>query len=167
MGTQERCIKLLPGIQAEFQEITGELSEKGGVRMRRVKTLEGAFQAYGGPKGKAKNGLPWATTGIVGLWVGMASLTREDGVSSQPCHGEQLGLTNPLGSTVGLVFICFPGSSDGKESACNASDPGSIPGLGDALEKGMATQSSTLAWRIPWTEKPGGLQSMGSPGGHG
>ena len=130
MGTQERCIKLLPGIQAEFQEITGELSEKGGVRMRRVKTLEGAFQAYGGPKGKAKNGLPWATTGIVGLWVGMASLTREDGVSSQPCHGEQLGLTNPLGSTVGLVFICFPGSSDGKESACNASDPGSIPGLG-------------------------------------
>ena len=32
----------------------------------------------------------------------------------------------------------------------------------DPLEKGMATHSSTLAWRIPWTEKPGGLQSMGS-----
>ena len=30
----------------------------------------------------------------------------------------------------------------------------------DPLEKGMATHSSTLAWRIPWTEKPGGLQSM-------
>ena len=30
------------------------------------------------------------------------------------------------------------------------------------LEKGMATHSSILAWRIPWTEKPGGLQSMGS-----
>ena len=30
------------------------------------------------------------------------------------------------------------------------------------LEKGMATQSSILAWRIPWTEEPGGLQSMGS-----
>lgn len=58
MGTQARCIKLLLGIQAEFQEITGELSEKGGVRMRWVKTLEGAFQAYGGPKGMAKNGLP-------------------------------------------------------------------------------------------------------------
>ena len=29
------------------------------------------------------------------------------------------------------------------------------------LEKGMATHSSTLAWRIPWTEEPGGLQSMG------
>ena len=33
--------------------------------------------------------------------------------------------------------------------------------LEDALEKGMATHSSVLAWRIPWTEEPGGLQSMG------
>ena len=38
-----------------------------------------------------------------------------------------------------------------------------VPSLGqeDPLEKEMATQSSTLAWKIPWTEKPGGLQSMG------
>ena len=35
------------------------------------------------------------------------------------------------------------------------------------LEKEMATRSSILAWRIPWTEEPGGLQSMGSQGvGH-
>ena len=86
----------------------------------------------------------------------------------------------------------FPDSSVGKESVCNAGDPGSIPGLGrspgegigyplwcpwaslvaqmvknppvmrgiwvrflgweDPLEKGMATHSSILAWRIPWTE---------------
>ena len=32
----------------------------------------------------------------------------------------------------------------------------------DPLEEGMATHSSILAWRIPWTEEPGGLQSMGS-----
>ena len=38
---------------------------------------------------------------------------------------------------------------------------GSIPGWEDALEEGMATYSSTLAWRIPWTEEPGGLQPMG------
>jgi len=39
-----------------------------------------------------------------------------------------------------------------------------VPSLGleDALEKGMATHSSILAWRIPWTEEPGGLQSIGS-----
>jgi len=37
----------------------------------------------------------------------------------------------------------------------------------DPLEKGMATHSSTLTWRIPYTEEPGGLQSMGSQrGGH-
>ena len=34
-------------------------------------------------------------------------------------------------------------------------------GLEDPLEKGMATHSSVLAWRIPWTEEPGGLQSIG------
>ena len=38
-----------------------------------------------------------------------------------------------------------------------------VPSLGweDSLEKGMATHSSILAWEIPWTEKPGGLHSMG------
>ena len=40
----------------------------------------------------------------------------------------------------------------------------SVQSLGweDPLEKGVATSSSILAWRIPWTEKPGGLHSMGS-----
>ena len=50
----------------------------------------------------------------------------------------------------------------GKESACNAEDQGSILGWEDPLEKEMATDSSILAWRIPWTEEPGGLQSVGS-----
>ena len=54
----------------------------------------------------------------------------------------------------------FPGGSDGKESACNARDLGSIPGLGRSPE--MATHSSILAWRILWTEEPDGLQSMES-----
>ena len=49
----------------------------------------------------------------------------------------------------------FPGGTDGKESAYNARDSGLIPG------RGTATHSSILAWTIPWTEKPGGLQSMG------
>ena len=89
-----------------------------------------------------------------------------------------------------LPFLGFPDSSVGKESACTAGDPGSIPGLGrstgeglgcplqyswaslvaqlvknplamrenwvqslgweDPLEKGMATHSSILVWRIPW-----------------
>ena len=56
----------------------------------------------------------------------------------------------------------FPGGSNGKESACNAGDPGLIPGSGRTLEKGMATHSNILAWRIPWTEEPGVLESIGS-----
>ena len=57
----------------------------------------------------------------------------------------------------------FSDGSDGKEFACNVGDPSLIPGSGrsDPLEKGMATHSSILSWRIPWTEESGGLQSMG------
>ena len=81
----------------------------------------------------------------------------------------------------------FPGGSDGKASACSVGDLGLIPGSGRSsgegngnplwcscpppsprqkgfngtLEKEMATHSSTLAWRIPWREDPGRLQSMG------
>ena len=43
----------------------------------------------------------------------------------------------------------------------NAGDTGSAPGSGDPLKKGMAPHSSILGWRIPWTEEPGGVQSMG------
>ena len=53
--------------------------------------------------------------------------------------------------------MSFPVGSDGKESACNAGDPGSIPGSGRSLEKGMATYSNILAWRIPWMEESGEL----------
>ena len=41
-------------------------------------------------------------------------------------------------------------------------DMGSIPGSGRSMEEGMATHSSIPAWRMPWAEEPGGLQSMGS-----
>ena len=48
-----------------------------------------------------------------------------------------------------------------KDLPANAGDMGSIPDSGRSLEKEMATHSSILAWRIPWTEEPGELQSMG------
>ena len=56
----------------------------------------------------------------------------------------------------------FPGGSDGKESAWNAGDLGSILGREDLLEKGMATHSSILAWRITLTEGLVGYSSGGS-----
>ena len=56
----------------------------------------------------------------------------------------------------------FPGGSVSKESTCHEGHLGSIPGLGNPLEEGMATHSGVLAWRIPWKEEPGELQSMES-----
>ena len=56
----------------------------------------------------------------------------------------------------------FPGGSDCKESTCNEGDRCSFPGWEDLLEKGVVTYSSILPWRTPWTEEPGGPQSMGS-----
>ena len=58
--------------------------------------------------------------------------------------------------------LCIPGGSERTASACDAQDPGSIPGSGRSPGEGNATHSSVLAWRIPWTEEPGGLQSTGS-----
>ena len=66
----------------------------------------------------------------------------------------------------GVIFTAsspLPGDSVVKNlSACNAGDVHSIPGMGRTLEKEMAVHSSILAWEIPWTEEPGGLQSMRS-----
>ena len=101
-----------------------------------------------------------------------------------------------------IQTLSCPDGSDGKKSACNAGDLGSIPALGrspaegigyplqcswaslvaqlvknaparretrvqslgweDPLEEGKAPHSSIQAWRVPWPEEPGGLQSVGS-----
>ena len=49
-----------------------------------------------------------------------------------------------------------------KNPPANAGDTGSIPESRRSPEEEMATHSSVVAWEIPWTEEPGGLQSMGS-----
>ena len=58
----------------------------------------------------------------------------------------------------------FPGGSASEESMCTAAQETPVRSLGreDPLEKEMESYSSILAWRIPWTEEPGRLQSMGS-----
>ena len=61
-----------------------------------------------------------------------------------------------------LQFLGFPSCADSKVSTCNARDLGLTLGWKDHLEKEITTHSSILSWRIPWTEEPGGLQSMGS-----
>ena len=58
-------------------------------------------------------------------------------------------------SEVALVVKNLPAN------AGDLRDSGSIPGLGRSPGGGNATHSSILAWRVPWTEEPGGLQSIG------
>ena len=64
--------------------------------------------------------------------------------------------------TLKKKILGFPGGSDDKVSACNAGDPGSIPELEKCPGEEMAIHSSTLAWKIPWTEEADRLQCMGS-----
>ena len=64
-----------------------------------------------------------------------------------------------LGSPLGVEILDLPLQSEKRQQRETW-----VQSLGweDPLEKEMATHSSILAWRIPWTEEPGGLQSMGS-----
>ena len=56
----------------------------------------------------------------------------------------------------------LPGGLDGKKSALNVGDQGSIPGLGRSIGEGSGNPLQYSSLEISWTEKPGGLQSMGS-----
>ena len=76
-------------------------------------------------------------------------------------RGIILPLYHVLYNTLYIFLKGFPDGSEDKVSACDAGDLGLIPGSGSPGE-GNGTHSSTLAWRIPWTEEPCGLQSMGS-----
>ena len=100
--------------------------------------------------------------------------SRQEYWSGLPCpppgHLPEPG-TEPM-SPAGRQILChwrhkgsFPGGPSGKEPTCQCRrhrDMGLIPGSGNPLKQGTATHSSILAWRITWTEKHGGLQSIGS-----
>ena len=63
-----------------------------------------------------------------------------------------------------IFFRGYPCSSVGKESACSAGDPGSIPGLGRSPGEGNGNPLQYPCLENLWTEEPGGLQSFGSQG---
>ena len=59
-----------------------------------------------------------------------------------------------------ITMMGFPEWLNGKESAYNAGDPSSLPGLGRSSGEENDNPLQYLAWENPWTEEPGGLQSM-------
>ena len=94
---------------------------------------------------------------IVIIWV-MKIFLYSSSVYS--CHLFLISSASVRSITI-LSFIVpiFPGGSGGKESAYSRGDWIRSLGQEDPLEKGLATHSSIIAWRIPWTEEPDGLQS--------
>ena len=56
-----------------------------------------------------------------------------------------------------MMMVGFPGGSVAKNLPANAGDTGSTPGLGRSPGEGNGKHSSILAWKIPWSEKPGVL----------
>ena len=60
-----------------------------------------------------------------------------------------------------MLIYLLPGGLEGKASACNAGDPGLIPGLGRSPAEGNGNPLQYSCWEIPWTEEPGRLQPPG------
>ena len=87
---------------------------------------------------------------------------REKRLQSEKLPHRPPSETRKLKRAVNQVELCYPSGISGKEPACQCRRWFQSLGREDPLEEGMATHSSILAWRIPWTEGPGGLQSMGS-----
>ena len=99
-------------------------------------------------------------------WFTMLISAVQQNDSMIPVHSSEYFFHCGLSQDTEQSSLCytmgFPGGSHGKESTCNVGDLGLIPGSGSSLEKRMATHSSILAWRIPWTKEPSEPQSMGS-----
>ena len=96
----------------------------------------------------------------VKAWINGWMSKFVEGMIQEPptflCHNKCLEFIYNVNCYCGL-----PWWLSGKEFTCNAGDTGLIPRLGRFPGKKMATNSNIVAWEIPWTEEPGGLQSMG------
>ena len=109
----------------------------------------------------------WTQNGILLALLGLQT-------ANTPCRFGDLLSANSLYPYNKSLYVCmcyiyysgFPGGTSGKESICQCRrhKEAQVWSLvwEDPLEEGIATHSSILAWRIPWTEEPGGLQSKGS-----
>ena len=110
------------------------------------------------PARKPKNTAVGGLSAQPGNGTGVSSLQADSLPGGLP--GSPLRVHHCLYKS-SLYFPGFPGGSDSKASACSAGDPGLIPGPGRPPGEGNGTHSSPLAWKIPWTEGPARLQSMG------
>ena len=93
------------------------------------------------------------------VWVGVRAWVAEGPARKEWKRGMEV--SSVYGDEMQFQFSRNTGFTDSNNYACNESRVRSL-GREDPLEEGTATHSITLAWRTPWTEEPGGLQSMES-----
>ena len=103
----------------------------------------------------------WLNGHGFGWWTGVG-----DGQGDLACWGswghKESDANEWLNWTELMLHLAAAAPGGLDKFACNAGDTGSIPGSGRSPGEGMATHSSILVWKLPWTEEPGGLQSIGS-----
>ena len=133
------CASGLPA----HQEAKGAWNQRPQARKPRCRQLEGRLRC--------------TRAGRTGTWAGCGQHL----LKGTAVHPHSLFLV--LSLVYGAPIECrgFPGGSDGRESACNAGDPGFIPGSGIPPERGNGNPLQYSCWRIPWTEESGRLQSTG------
>ena len=85
---------------------------------------------------------------------------REKCLQSEKLPHRPTSETRKLKRAVNQIDLCYTGGISDKEPACQCRRRVQSLGREDPLEEGMAAHSRILAWEIPWTEEPGGLQSM-------
>ena len=133
-----------------------------------VKRLPTMRETWVQSLGQEENGTPFQYSCLEnpmdgGTWLGYSPWCRKESDTTERLHSLHSSyyelsssLWSPLPSSLG-----FPGNSTGKESTTMQKTSVRFMAQEDPLEKGTATHSSILAWRTPWTEEAGGLQSMG------
>ena len=120
----------------------------------------------GAPRALLESPLPWGALSAWWPWWPRRrspSTTQAASELLRPCSGIQRGGHKNNNTSLLLLYGLPWWLSRLKKKNNPSMLETQVLSLGqeDPLEKGMATHSSVLAWRIPWTEEPGGLQSMG------
>ena len=114
---------------------------------------------------KANTAIGWVATSTPLIWAESAPLAAVPMAGFRFCVFHELfSSAHMLPSQTGLLSgkesaLGFPGGSAVKNLPARQEIQAASLSREDPLEEGMATHSSILAWRIPWTEAPGGLQS--------
>ena len=144
------------------------LFSSSSLMVQTVKRLPTMQETWVQSLGQEENGTPLQYSCLEnpmdrGTWLGYSPWGRKESDTTERLHSlysSSYELSSSLWSPL-LSSLGFPGNSTGKESAAVQKTLVRFMAQEDPLEKGTTTHSSILAWRTPWTEEAGGLQSMG------